>query len=489
MGAGSENQLVMQSKDNTPLYLALDQGGHASRALVFDAHGATVARALREVREFHPRPDWVEQDPEELVASLLDVSREVERDLGGAAARIAAVGLATQRSSLVCWDRISGEPLSPVLSWLDRRAHAWLARFAPHAEAVHATTGLMLSAHYGASKMRWCLDHLPRVAEAAAEKRLAIGPLASFLTFRLTEERSLVVDPANAARTLLWNPATSDWDEGLLHLFDIPRAPLPDCVPNRFDFGHRVGGHRPPLTVVTGDQSAALFAYGAPNVSNAYINMGTGAFVQRVSGSYPGRHPRLLTGMVLHDTDQNVYTLEGTVNGAGGALVWAEANLGLENIVEQLPAWMDRADEPPLFLNGVGGLGAPFWVAEFESRFSAEAESWQKAVAVAESIVFLIQANLDEFRKLASPLEGIIAGGGLATVDAICRRLSDLSGLSLYRPVEREATARGLAWLLAGKPRDWPEPEFGVWFKPRANPALRARYERWRVMMHEATGY
>jgi glycerol kinase len=259
----------MPPDGNDPLFLALDQGGHASRALVFDSRGATVARALREVREFHPQPDWVEQDPDELAGSLTEVIREVEREIGDRAKHIDAAGLATQRSSIVCWDRITCEALSPVLSWQDRRAHEWLAHFAPHAEAVHRATGLRLSAHYGASKLRWCLDHLPRVAVAAVERRLAMGPLASFLVFRLTEERTLAADPANAARTLLWNLETFDWDPGLLHLFEIPRALLPDCVPSRFDFGRLAGGHRPPPTLVTGDQSAALFACGAPKATNA----------------------------------------------------------------------------------------------------------------------------------------------------------------------------------------------------------------------------
>lgn len=470
------------------LYLALDQGGHASRALVFDAHGVAQARSLREVRAHHPQADWVEQDPEELVTSLVDVAHEVLQALGARAAQVGSAGLATQRSSIVCWDRVTGQALSPVISWQDRRAREWLARFALHAEAIHATTGLMLSAHYGVSKLRWCLDHLPAVAQAQAEGRLAFGPLASFLVFRLTQERTLAADPANAARTLLWNIKSMDWDEGLLHLFSIPVSALPPCVATRHHFGHLgVAGRRIPLMLVSGDQSAALFAYGAPHASSAYLNMGTGVFVQRTSGHYPGHQPRLLTGIVLRDADEVVYVLEATVNGAGAALQWIGEDLGLGDIEQQLPAWLaQNSVEPPLFLNGISGLGSPYWVADFESRFTAEAEPWQMAVAVAESIVFLLQANFDLFQKLASPLEQIIAAGGLSWYEGLCQRISDLSGLPLYRPAEHEATARGSAWLLAGKPGDWPEPEFGVWFKPRANPALRARYERWRVAMDAA---
>jgi glycerol kinase len=479
--------LIRPPDDPEALYLALDQGGHASRALVFDAHGQVHARALRDVEVFHPRPDWVEQDPEELVNSLNEVIFEVRRELGPRAAHLASAALATQRSSIVCWDRISGEALSPVLSWQDVRAHAWLERFTPEAARIHRATGLRLSAHYGASKLRWCLDHLPRVTEAAMAQRLACGPLAAFLVFRLTETRSLLVDPANAGRTLLFNLETLKWDEGLLHLFDIPASVLPEAVPTRFNYGPLVAAPRVPLMLVTGDQSAALFSAGAPQPSTAYLNMGTGAFVQRSAGHYPGDHPRLLTGIVLHDSDESVYVLEGTVNGAGSALAWAAETLRLPELVDELPGWLVRTDaEPPLFLNGISGLGAPFWVADFESEFIGGGEPWQKAVAVAESIVFLLQANLDEFQRLASPLEQIAASGGLTHVDALCQRLSDLSGLPLYRPVEHEATARGLAWLLAGKPHDWPEHEIGQWFKPQPNPALRARYARWREEMEQA---
>lgn len=469
-----------------PLYLTLDQGGHASRALVFDERGTLLAKGLREVRVHHPQPDWVEQDPEELVASLRDAIGDALGSLGLKAPLFAAVGLATQRSSIVCWDRVTGRALSPVISWQDRRAHAWLARFAPDAQAIHAITGLPLSAHYGASKLRWCLDHLPAVMQAQAKGRLAIGPLASFLVFRFTEEHCLAVDPANAARTLLYNLNTRNWDSGLLHLFDIPLAVLPACVPTRHVFGQvTIANRLVPLTIVTGDQSAALFAHGAPRASSAYLNMGTGAFVQRLTGDSAQHVPQLLTGIVLQDVHDSTYVLEGTVNGAGAALQWIESELGLEELEQQLPEWLARSSDPPLFLNGVAGLGAPFWVADFESRFLAEAEPSKMVVAVAESIVFLVQANLELLQNVPTPLDQIVVSGGLSWYDGLCQRICDLSGLPLQRPAEYEATARGTAWLLSGRPQYWVEPEPGLWFQPNTNPALSARYRQWRAALDE----
>ena len=225
----------MPAAASDPLYLCLDQGGHASRALVFDRRGALQVSALREVEVREPRPGWVEQDPEELVASLPAVIANVIASLGARAGQIVNAGIATQRASLVCWDRHTGEALAPVISWQDWRASAWLDPFSAHASEVHQRTGLRLSPHYGASKMRWCLDHLPAVAAARREGRLAMGPLASFLLFRLLEEKPFLADPANAARTLLWNLRALDWDPWLLELFGIPSETLPRCVPTRQD--------------------------------------------------------------------------------------------------------------------------------------------------------------------------------------------------------------------------------------------------------------
>ncbi len=455
---------------------------------MFDGGGARHVSSLRAVGVRYPQLDWVEQDPEELVASLHAVIAETMNALGDRADQIVNAGIATQRSSIVCWDRRTGEALSPVISWQDRRARDWLFRFSSHTSEIHQRTGLRLSAHYGASKMRWCLDHLPAVSEAQRAGHLAMGPLASFLLFRLLEKKPLLADPANAARTLLWNIHTQDWDTRLLGLFGIPVASLPRCVPTRHDFGTlSITGRRLPLAIATGDQSVALFARGAPRPDTVYINMGTGAFIQRAFNRVP-EAVGLLSAIVYQTADQAVFVLEGTVNGAGAALRWAEKEWGMEEVEMLLPAWLTRAGEIPLFLNGVAGLGAPFWTADFTSRLIGDGDPWQRVCAVAESVVFLLQVNFEVMRNLSPEPARIFVSGGLARLDALCQRLADLSKLPVYRSTEHEATARGTAYLLAGLPSSWPEEQLEAGFEPKPNPPLRQRYRCWRAAMHHALG-
>lgn len=456
--------------------LVLDQGGHASRALVFDCSGTIQAHAEYAVSVQQIDAMRVEQDPEEIVASLESCLAQARSHLGPSWSRVTRAGLATQRSSIVCWDRTDGTPLSPVLSWQDRRAHAWLAQFQARAADIHARTGLFLSPHYGVSKLRWCLDHLPAVARAAAEGRLCFGPLASFLVFRLLAERPFAVDVANAARTLLLDVHRLAWDDELLALFGIPRACLPEVVASTHAFGH-LRAHGLPLALVTGDQSAALFAQGAALGNHAYVNVGTGAFVQLPLGDRLRLHPRLLAGIVFRSAHEREYVLEGTVNGAASALQWLAQTTGEGQLETRLPDWLASTAAPPLFLNGVGGLGAPYWVPDFASRFVGQGTLAEQAVAVVESVVFLLEENL----RLMAPAHGIATleiSGGLSRLDGLCQRLADIARCTVVRPEMTEATARGVAWLLCHRPA-WTAPRARR-FTPTPNSQLADRYERWQ---------
>ncbi|MBI2993588.1 MAG: hypothetical protein HYY48_05360 [Gammaproteobacteria bacterium] len=468
---------------NNPLYLAIDQGGHASRALVFDRSGAIIRTASRDIETNRKGIDHVEHDPDALLDSITGAIDEVlnVRDDHGAL-EIAAAGFATQRSSIVCWDRRDGTALSPVISWQDRRAADWLDPFRGRAGEIHERTGLVLSPHYGAGKLRWCLDHLPAVREARDQGQLACGPLASFILFRLLRERPFVADPANASRTQLWDFRKRGWAPSLLELFGVPTGVLPACVPSRHRYGTLDTRAGPlPVEVCTGDQSAALFAFGEPCADNIYINAGTGAFLQRVTGKVPLYSPQLLSSVVWQSGAEAEYALEGTVNGAGSALRQVGGELAIPN--DQLDALVARAlvevREPPLFLNGVSGLGSPFWRADFQSRFIGDGNAVEKLAAVAESIVFLVQANLDEMTKCAGAAARIVISGGLAKLNGQCQKLADLSGIPVERPRVEEATARGLAFLLAGWPAAWCAVPGGTRFPPSAHPALAARYRRW----------
>jgi len=481
---------------STDLFLCLDQGGHASRAVVFDRCGDKVMELSCDTETMLDDPR-VELDADSLLAGMLQLINSTASQLGSDAQRVVAAGLATQRSNIACWHKGTGQPLAPILSWQDRRAGELLRGL--DLAWVHAKTGLYANAHYGASKLAWCLRQLPEVMDAAQAGDLCMGPMASFLQTRLTTRQHNPVsnpylgyaDPANASRTLLYNLQIRDWDQELCDHFGIDIETLPTCVPSLYDFGHLSWPERKlPLRVVSGDLSTAAFVHGMPQEDIAYITLGTGAFVQRILRQTVETDLRLLNGIVWDDGEQALYSIEGTVNGAGSALEWFCGHSGMEQreLLQQLPLWCEQTSLPPLFTNGVSGLGSPFWQADFSPRFAGAGDVAAQAVAVVESIVFLLCENLTLMERYLPAPSQLLLSGGLAALDGLCQRLADLSGVEVVRSAETEGTAKGLAYLLADMPQIWPA-AMEQTFKSRANPSLRKRYTQWQQIIYTETGY
>lgn len=464
---------------SSPLILVIDQGTHATRAMALDRTGCIQAAAFRAVALKRQGPHRVEQDADDIAASMQTVIQAVLAHPQVVRMGVGCAGLATQRSSVVAWDRRSGKALAPLLSWQDRRSAKWLNQYAPLAETIKRRTGLMLSPHYGAGKLRWYLDHVAAVKRAKSDGHLAFGPLASFLMFHLLREKPLVVDHANAARTQLWNLQTRTWDPWLLGLFGIPQEALPHCRPICHDYG-RLEAVDIPLKAVNGDQTAAVYALGRTRAHTAIVNVGSGAFILLPTGKKMVYHPLLLSGLACSAENRAEYIVEGTVNGAGSALEWAALRWGLPEMTRHLEDWMSADEPPPVFINTIGGLGSPWWRPGPAPAIIGRAKPWQKAVAVAESILFMLRANLDTAAESGLSVDRIQISGGLARLDGLCRRFANLTRRPVYRPAETEATARGMAWLAAGHGASWPKPGRGRWFKPQADQALMERYHRFR---------
>lgn len=464
--------------------LALDQGGHASRACLFDAAGTLIAQAQVPI-DTQRHAGCVEHDAVQLADTLaaaavqaLEQQPHIEPE---------CVALATQRSTVVCFERSSVRALSPAISWQDRRAADWLAGFAGEQAHIGAVTGLPLSPHYGVGKLHWCLQHLPAVRAARTRADLVAGPLAAWLIARLTGA-SARVDPANASRTLLYDARARQWSASLAGLFGIDTAVLPACVPTCGDFGQlRVAGRALALKAVTGDQSAIPFACGPPDEHTLYINLGTGAFIQQPRRRWPAAAGGLLRSVLAAGADAAWYSLEGTVNGAGSAT----AQYALQAGVAETALWAQLEQLPenialPLFVNGVGGLGSPYWQPRLASGFIGTGSALQCFAAVVESIAFLVAANWQCLGQLAGPVpRQVLLTGGLSRSHWLCQRLADLLGVPVAR-LQAEATARGAAALAApALARNWvavPERTF----QPKVEPALMVRQAQFEQALQAA---
>lgn len=450
--------------------LAIDQGTHASRALLLDAGGTIVSRSLHQVALSRPAPDRAEQDAEKIVASVQAAVREVLHPLSLTQRNaIHACGITTQRSTVTAW-LPDGKPLYAAISWQDTRGARQTEKLHSNSTQIRKISGLPLSAHYGASKLHWLYQQAGKLPE------MRFGPLASFLMQRLTNELSYAVDHSNAQRMQLFDIHALEWSQQLANWFDIPLDRLPPCCPVQHVYG-TLSDCNIPVTALCGDQNAAWYGAGRADDSTARVNLGSGAFI--LAGQSGDTAPAdLLSSIATSNGGHCEYLLEGTVNGAGSALQWLQTQWPEQYIRSSLPNWLEQVTDPPLFMNTVGGLGSPWWRQGPEPAFipgNERGDVAKAAVAVAESILFLVQYNLDIIQQQQA-VTALRVSGGLSKLDALCQKLANLSKLPVQRSDDPEASARGIAWLAAGRPQNWQAVHEIQQFEPLADTSLGNRY-------------
>src|SRR6516164_2036729 len=260
--------------------LAIDQGTTSTRAILFDMAGGARSSAQIALAQLHPRPGWVEHDPEEIWRSVVSTCRET---IAAADGPIAAVGIANQRETAVLWERATGRPVHNAIVWQDRRTaplcESW--RAAGLAEIVAQRTGLVVDPYFSASKIRWLLDSIPGLRERACAGEIAFGTIDSFLLWRLSGGRRHATDVTNASRTMLFDIGRLDWDSELLDAFGIPLAILPEVLDTAADYGATTSellGAAIPIAGIAGDQQSAAIGQACFQPGMIKTTYGTGAF-------------------------------------------------------------------------------------------------------------------------------------------------------------------------------------------------------------------
>lgn len=486
--------------------LAIDQGTHASRAVIFDLKGTVLANRVVPLQTFCPEPGWVEQDAEEIFRSSVQAGREALAAGAVAVRDVRAIGLANQRETLVVWDRATGQAVAPAIVWQDRRGQAICRELARSAEELDlaARTGLRLDPYFTASKLLWLLRERPELAAAAQDGRLQAGTVDSWLIYRLTGGKAWATEPSQASRTLFYDLGQRDFSQDLLDLFCVPASLLPPVQPSAHAFGlteEGVLGARVPITGMLGDQQAALLGQGCLEVGDAKDTFGTGAFLLAYTGDLRCRSTHGLLTTVAWDFGSGPsYALEGSVFMAGALLDWL-VGLGLASS----PAALDRlaltapVGHGALIIPAHQGLGAPWWEPEMRGAVLGLTRSSDRAVlaraafeAIAQQAADVTEAMRDDLQMPLGPLH---IDGGVARSALLPQLLADLSGLHVLRSLEHEATARGAA-MIAGvgagllSPAELPgfvcERES---FRPSSPPERReAERLRWRQAVASAKG-
>ena len=440
----------------TQTLLVIDAGTTSTRAMLFGVDGTRRGCAHRQVTQYFPAPGLVEHDARELWSHTLACVREMVGKAGGYA-RVAGIGIANQRETIVFWDRRSGEPLAPAIVWQDRRTAVVCEALkqSGHEADLQSKTGLLLDPYFSASKIAWALEHWPQLR--AAGDGLAMGTVDSYLVFRLTGGMHLT-DATNASRTALMSISTGQWDDELCELFVVPRKLLPEIVDSAGQFGSTqsalFGG---PIQIcgIAGDQQAAAIGQACVEAGQTKATFGTGAFVLTHTGVHrPRSKHRLLTTVAYQLGGTRSYALEGSVFSAGSLVQWLRDGLGLiQNSSETEMLARSVSDNGGVYLvPALSGLGAPHWRPTARGTIYGLSYAAKKAHivrAALEAVAYQIYDLKLAFAGDGAIWAGLRIDGGLAANDWVTQDLADILDINVERPRFIETTALGAA-MLAG---------------------------------------
>ena len=423
--------------------LALDQGTTSSRAILFDREQRIVAMAQKEFNQYYPRAGWVEHNPVEIYSSQYAVMMEVIAESGVAVKEIAAIGITNQRETTVVWDRTTGKPVCNAIVWQCRRTAPICDELERRGlkDYIRKTTGLVLDAYFSATKIKWILDNVEGAREKAARGELLFGTVDTWLLWKLTGGRVHATDYTNASRTMLYDIHRLCWDERLLAELEIPRAMLPEVRDSSGLFGTcNLQGVDVPIAGIAGDQQAALFGQGCFSLMN------TG------DTAVESRHG-LVTTVAVGLGGKVQYALEGSVFVGGAVIQWLRDQMHLIREARDAEYFAQKVDstEGVYFVPAFTGLGAPHWDMYARGTIVGITRGTRPEHiirAAQESIAFqtadLVQAMEKEVGERLNELK---VDGGASRDRFLMQFQADVLGRQVRRPLIRETTALGAAYL------------------------------------------
>ena len=451
---GKERKLTMEKK----YVVALDEGTTSCRCIVFDREQNIVSVSQKEFPQIYPQAGWVEHNATDIYVTQYGALMEALTRLYIHGSEIAGIGVTNQRETVVAWDRETGLPICNAIVWQCRRTAPICEEIMKNQELVDyikQTTGLLVDAYFSGTKIKWILDNVPGAREKAEAGRLLFGTVDTWLIWKLTDGKAYVTDYTNASRTMLFNIHTLQWDERILRELGIPAGVLPEVRSCSEVYGTvNIAGCEVPICGIAGDQQAALFGqtcFEKGDVKNTY---GTGNFILMNTGSEPVESRNgLLTTIGYGIGGKITYALEGSVFVGGAVLQWLRDEMRFYKDSPDADYFGGRVKDSQgvYFVPAFTGLGAPHWDMHARgTMFGLTRGTTRNHIirAALESIAFQSKDVIDAMMAdTGLEINEIKVDGGASVSDIIMQFQADITGKRLRRPIVRETTALGAAYL------------------------------------------
>ncbi|ELR14760.1 uncharacterized protein ACA1_391180 [Acanthamoeba castellanii str. Neff] len=358
------------------LVLGLDVGTTGAKAFIYDERANCIADSYKELTPIRDEPGQEEQCPQNRFSA--------ERPTLWCRGDICAMGVTTQRNTLILWDKETGEPLCNFVTWQDTRT----AKYCRQLNDALACRGIRSAAtvayrmthkvKYALAKnyhfqpthitprLAWMLQRLPNDKKQYIKQgRLLFGLVDSYLIWKFTGGAVHATDYSNISSTGLWDVFVMNWNTTITNMCRIPLSIMPEIRPSSGDFGETVPeifGASIPIRANCADQGAALFGDAASPLAMPRSPPALGASSTSTLALVPIGSPDGLYPFVAWTIgDKTTFMMEGLASTIGTVVNWSRNHLGIFDEEEETSAIASSvpSTEGVYFVPAFSGLGAP----------------------------------------------------------------------------------------------------------------------------------
>ncbi|XP_046543168.1 putative glycerol kinase 5 [Haliotis rubra] len=466
----------MMDEDNAAEYiLAVDVGTTTLRGHIYDKNGVNRGTSSKKIDILHPKTGWAEMDPEVLFLQVKQVMQESIRAANITVQQVKCMGLATQRSTFMTWDRETGRPFHNLITWQDLRAShyvtAWNKSYTLKAlnsgsKFLHiftrknrylAASVLKFMTKQVTMRLLWALDNIPELRKRAFEDQVMFGCIDTWLLYCLTGKKVHATDYSNASCTGLYDPFQVEWSKIVCNMVNIPMSMLPEVKDTSGMFGQvhpDILGQSIPITASVADQQGAMFGQCCFEVGDIKCTMGTGTFIDLNTGNKPhasvaGLYP--IIGWKIKG--ELTYLAEGLAADTGITLEWAKSLGFFEDVTETANIANSVEDSAGVcFVPAFSGLQAPINDDRAATSIIGLTPNATKAHivrAMLESLAFRFKVLYETVLvETKIPLSYVRADdGGVCSNDFIMQLMSSLVNTSIDRSKQPDMTSLGAAFL------------------------------------------
>ncbi len=397
------------------MFLGLDYGTSAVKALLVDGEQRVVGSASVALTVSRPAPGHSEQDPQAWWQATLDAVDALQREHGKALAAVSGIGLSGQMHGAVLLDA-SGALLRPAILWNDVRSVTECAELEAAFPASRAVTGNIAMPGFTAPKLLWVRRHEP---ELFARLDTVLLPKA-WIRYQLTGE--MIEEMSDASGTLWLDVGARDWSDAALDASGLSRAAMPRLVEGsdpagvlRGDIAARWGMRRPPIVAGgAGDNAAGAVGLSAIRPNDAFVSLGTSGVLFATTDRFRP-YPQAAVHAFCHAVPDTWHQMGVTLSAAASLAWWAGiAGRTEAELIDEVGT--PRRPSAALFLPYLGGERTPHNDGALRGAFaglSYETDRASLTQAVLEGVAFSMRDCLDALAASGTRI-GIadVIGGG-----------------------------------------------------------------------------